>query len=63
MDDEDWIEYEALDIEGQMKVLGVKVLVNRVIPKSDGDGAVPVLKLLKKVLESDGELVGDKSTP
>ncbi|KAJ3292603.1 hypothetical protein HK104_005175 [Borealophlyctis nickersoniae] len=65
-DEEEWVEPESLPREGKLKILGVKLLVKRLVPISDQDAgsdiATPVLKLLKRILESDGELLADKST-
>ncbi|KNC98061.1 uncharacterized protein SPPG_09381 [Spizellomyces punctatus DAOM BR117] len=64
--DVDWVEYESLEREGQLKIMGIKILVKRLIAlanNEDADVAAPVLKLLRRLLEYDGELVAEKTTP
>ncbi|KAJ3090604.1 hypothetical protein HK102_003230 [Quaeritorhiza haematococci] len=87
--DTDWVEYEDLHVEGKLKMMAVKVLVNRLIaaqtnqedqqpeplsppPSGSTDSlkkavaeqlAPPVFKLLRKILETDGELSPEKNTP
>ncbi|KAJ3292814.1 hypothetical protein HDU76_007122, partial [Blyttiomyces sp. JEL0837] len=57
---EEWVDFDKLALEGVMKVWGIKILVNRIRGYPDKEGAkelaVPVYKVLNKILESDGEL-------
>ncbi|KAI8996056.1 armadillo-type protein [Gaertneriomyces semiglobifer] len=65
-DEPDWVEFKDLEVEGRIKVLGVRVLVQRLVALADKNGpevATPVLKLLRRLLEFDGELVAEKDTP
>ncbi|KAI9339312.1 armadillo-type protein [Obelidium mucronatum] len=63
-DGEDWIEWDSLHIEGYLKVLGVKVLVNRVRSFQDDENreaalhfGKPLYKLLNLIVEKEGEIV------
>ncbi|CAG8736751.1 2768_t:CDS:10, partial [Funneliformis caledonium] len=61
-----WVDDDELDDECKAKVLGIKVLVNRLLAISDTDNALdlanPVFKLLWKLIREDGELLPDEST-
>ena len=67
-DGKDWADYQELSPFIRSKILGVKLLINRVIPLAkDGDesyrdGAKSVFKLLWKILDMDGELLSDNSS-
>ncbi|KAJ3054863.1 hypothetical protein HK097_000619, partial [Rhizophlyctis rosea] len=56
--DDQWVDYENLDTNGQLKVVGVKLLVKRLLALEDdaGDAVTPILKLLRRTLEKEGEL-------
>lgn len=64
-EDVDWVDYKDLSPFVQSKVLGVKLLINRIIPlakegdESYRDGAKSVFKLLWKILDMDGELLAN----
>ncbi|KAI8615015.1 armadillo-type protein [Chytriomyces sp. MP71] len=61
--DEDWIEFEYLHIEGVMKVLGLKLLVNRVRGCANAAAetvqlmARPLFKIIGTLLDNEGEMV------
>ncbi|TPX56174.1 hypothetical protein PhCBS80983_g04722 [Powellomyces hirtus] len=64
--DIDWVEYEELEPEGVMKVMGIRILVKRLVAiasESNVDSAVPVMKLLRRLIEYDGEIVAERTTP
>lgn len=67
-DSKDWAEYKELSPFLRSKILGVKLLINRIIPlakegdESYRDGAKSVFKLLWKILDMDGELLADNSS-
>ncbi|KAI8842696.1 armadillo-type protein [Chytriomyces cf. hyalinus JEL632] len=60
---DDWVDFKNLHSEGVLKVLGVKVLVNRVRgyaqspPETVRHLAAPVFKLLSTLIENEGELL------
>ncbi|RHZ63282.1 hypothetical protein Glove_330g114 [Diversispora epigaea] len=59
----DWIDDDELSDEFKAKVLGLKVLVNRLLaPKAAADLAKKVFKLLWTLIREGGELLKDKST-
>lgn len=64
----DWVEYQDLPPFLRAKVLGLKLLINRVIPlakqgdDSYRDGAKKVFKLLWRILEKDGELLAENAS-
>lgn len=46
--------------------MGIRILTKRLLALADeghSDAATPVLKLLRRLLEFDGEIVADKNTP
>lgn len=59
----EWVPFENLDVEGALKVIGIKILVKRVVGCSDPSEArqiaIPVYKLLMKIVSEDGELVNN----
>ncbi|KAJ1536327.1 Centrin-1, partial [Nowakowskiella sp. JEL0078] len=64
----DWVEFDDLTNEGKMKVLAIRVLVNRLLsiaPTIEADDskdiAKPVFKLLRRILETDGDIKSDNS--
>ncbi|CAI2176405.1 15434_t:CDS:10 [Funneliformis geosporum] len=61
-----WVDDNELDDECKAKVLGIKVLVNRLLTITDAENALdlskPVFKLLWKLIREGGELLPDKST-
>jgi sister-chromatid-cohesion protein PDS5 len=58
---------DNLAIEGVIKVLGLKILVNRLRSQKDSadarEIATPVYKVLNKILETEGELSKLEDTP
>ncbi|CAG8667188.1 13334_t:CDS:10, partial [Cetraspora pellucida] len=62
----DWVDDDELDDECKTKVLGLKVLVNRLVAVSEteaaADVAKPVFKLLWTLIRGGGEILPDKST-
>ncbi|CAG8540479.1 13092_t:CDS:10, partial [Acaulospora colombiana] len=64
--DIDWVDDDELGDECKAKVLGLKVLVNRLIAVRKTEAAVdlakPVFKLLWTLIREGGELLPDKST-
>ncbi|CAB4432910.1 unnamed protein product [Rhizophagus irregularis] len=65
-DKAEWVDDDELDDECKAKVLGLKVLVNRLLAiaetESAQDLAKPVFKLLWTLIRGGGELISDKST-
>ncbi|KAI8816533.1 armadillo-type protein [Fimicolochytrium jonesii] len=75
-DDVDWVELEDLETEGVIKILGLKVLTKRLIALAAGANgetsmtttaftpeiAVPILKLIRRLLISEGEIVATRDT-
>ncbi|KAJ3411005.1 hypothetical protein HDV05_002913 [Chytridiales sp. JEL 0842] len=65
-DGEDFVEFDKLAIEGTIKVLGLKVLVNRLRAQKDTpeaqELAKPVYNVLNKILETDGEITKTEDT-
>ncbi|KAI9202801.1 armadillo-type protein [Polychytrium aggregatum] len=65
-DADNWIEFSEISKEGQAKVLSVKFLVNRLLSpqksKFQTELAPQVLKLLKKILDLNGELHPNEPT-
>ncbi|RIB07171.1 armadillo-type protein, partial [Gigaspora rosea] len=62
----DWVDDDELDDECKAKVLGLKVLVNRLLAVSETEAvaeiAKPVFKLLWTLIRGGGEILPDKST-
>ncbi|KAJ3012082.1 hypothetical protein HKX48_006454 [Thoreauomyces humboldtii] len=75
--DVDWIPASELHEEAQLKLTGVKILVQRLVALADNkkrersvgvrtdldSSARPVLKLFRRLLEFDGELAEARDTP
>ncbi|KAJ3136348.1 hypothetical protein HK100_001853 [Physocladia obscura] len=64
-DDTEWVNFENLHVEGVLKVLGLKVLVNRLrgLPEDVAlTVARPVYKVLKNIVENEGELMATSNT-
>ncbi|KAJ3163478.1 hypothetical protein HDU86_000057 [Geranomyces michiganensis] len=65
-DDVDWLDYNDLPREGVLKVLGVEFLTKRLVAVSAESGAEraqSVFKLLRRLIEFDGEIVAERTTP
>ncbi|CAG8556181.1 7930_t:CDS:10 [Paraglomus brasilianum] len=62
----EWVKDEELDDECKAKVLGLKILVNRLIARPEDEAAEdlakPVFKLLWTLIREGGEFLPDKST-
>ncbi|KAJ3207768.1 hypothetical protein HDU82_003319 [Entophlyctis luteolus] len=57
---EDWLNFEELHFEGILKVVGVKLLVNRLRGLNEEAAmlvAKPVYKILKAIIENEGEIL------
>ncbi|KAI9100571.1 armadillo-type protein [Phlyctochytrium arcticum] len=64
--EQDWKDVSQLGWKGNAKILGLKVLTRRVLAAEDhaqAEIAAPVLKLFRRIFETEGELVKDKTTP
>ncbi|RIA91799.1 armadillo-type protein [Glomus cerebriforme] len=65
-DKTEWVDDDELDVECKAKVLGLKVLVNRLLSIAETENALdlakPVFKLLWTLIRGGGELTPDKST-
>ncbi|KAJ3152811.1 hypothetical protein HDU89_001014 [Geranomyces variabilis] len=65
-DDVDWLNFADLPREGVLKVLGIEFLTKRLVAisaESGAEKAQPVFKLLQRLIEFDGEIVAEKTTP
>jgi hypothetical protein len=61
----DWVDFDHLEPIGQAKILGLRILVNRLCSGGGEDQrglAGETIKLLRRILENDGELLDDGET-